>query len=237
MVETRTAIVTGASSGIGRAACLLLAREGFNLALVARRRDQLDATAAEAKRLNGLTRCLVLPIDLRDEQAVGALVVKAEAEFGRVHALVNVAGSAPLLPIERVTPEIGDCLDANLSYVVAMTAAAWPMFRRQGGGMIVNVSSMASIDPFEGFAIYAAAKAGLNMFTLATGREGQSIGVRAVAIAPGCVETPMLRQNFGTDVVPPNQALAPESVAKVIVDCVVGRRAFKPGETILVPSP
>ena len=86
---------------------------------------------------------------------------------------------------------------------------------------MVNVSSMASIDPFPGFATYAAAK----------------IGVKAVAVAPGAVETPMLRSMFNEQMIPKDKALSPEQVAKIITDCITGERAFTSGETIAVPSP
>ncbi|MCX5659794.1 MAG: SDR family NAD(P)-dependent oxidoreductase [Planctomycetota bacterium] len=238
MPPRKTAIVTGASSGIGLAACLMLAREGFDLTLVARRPGPLEEAAAAVRRQTPAAQSLVIPIDLNGAEAPATVVAQTLARFGRVDALINSAGSAPLMPIAQVTPESWRaCVDANLSYVVLMTAAAWPAFERQRSGVVVNLSSMASIDPFPGFAVYAAAKIGLNMFTFCTAREGEPIGLRAVAIAPGCVETPMLRQNFGTDMVPKEKALAPEAVAQVAVDCVLGRRAFKPGETIVVPSP
>ncbi len=98
---------------------------------------------------------------------------------------------------------------------------------------MVNVSSMASIDPFPGFSIYAASKLAVNMFTRCIAQEG----LRAVAIAPGAVETPMLRGLFDESVIPRDKALDPAEVAKVIVDCITGNRAFESGEVITVPSP
>lgn len=238
MAARKVAIVTGASSGIGKAAAIMLAREGFDVALVSRRRAALEQAAGEIARAVPAARTLVIPADLHDAAAPAQVVEQTLAQFSRIDALINSAGSAPLMPIAKVTPDNWrECVDANLSYVVLMTAAAWPTFVKQRSGVVVNLSSMASIDPFPGFAIYAAAKIGLNMFTFCTAREGEPIGVRAVAIAPGCVETPMLRANFGTDMVPAEKALAPEAVAQVVLDCVLGRRSFKPGETIVVPSP
>jgi NAD(P)-dependent dehydrogenase (short-subunit alcohol dehydrogenase family) len=96
------------------------------------------------------------------------------------------------------------------------------------------VSSMASIDPFPGFAAYAAAKAGLNMLTHVTAREGAAIGLKAVAIAPGAVETPMLRSAFDERAIPRHAALSPQAVASLIADCITGRRAFQPGEVIQI---
>lgn len=238
MDDNRVAIITGASSGIGLAAAEMLGREGYSLALVARRKGLLEQAAVEVKRHARKAQTLVLAEDLADAGAPARIVAQTLERFGRIDAMINSAGAAPLLPIAQVTPALWrECIDANLSYVVQMTAAAWPTFERQRSGVIVNLSSMASIDPFPGFAIYAAAKIGLNMFTACTAREGAAIGLRAVAVAPGAVETPMLRQHFSVETIPADKALAPEAVAQVAVDCILGRRAFKPGETIVVPSP
>lgn len=239
MADHRAAIVTGAGSGIGRATSILLARSGYHLTLVSRSRDKLEETADLAAQTAAPgVACFVAPTDLRDVTATRTLARQTFERFGRLDAIANVAGDAPMMPIEKVTPDAWRyCIDVNLSAVVHLTASAWPIFHAQGGGVIVNVSSMASIDPFPGLAIYAAAKAGLNMFTQCTAQEGQPIGVKAVAIAPGAVETPMLRVLFDEDTISPSKTLDPAEVAQVIVDCITGQRAFEPGETIALPSP
>ncbi len=229
-------IVTGAGSGIGRSTSLRLAALGYHVVLVGRTRSKLEATAAKIQAASG--EALVLPADLTDAEQTRRIVDHALGAFGHIDALANVAGAAPLQPIERITPEIWrNCIDANLSYVVNLTAVAWPVFRRQKSGTIVNVSSMASIDPFPGFSIYAAAKIGINMFTRCTASEGAAIGVRAVTIAPGAVETPMLRGLFDESKIAHDKTLSPEEVAQVIADCVTGKREFISGEVIVVASP
>lgn len=238
MGANKAAVVAGASSGIGRAAAVLLAGAGFDLVLVGRDKARLEETAAMAKAENPAPQALVLPTDLTNAAATKAIITKAVERFGRVDALANVAGAAPLLPLENVTPEIWqNCIDANVSYVVHLTASVWPVFRGQNGGVIVNVSSLASVDPFPGFGIYAPAKAAINMLTRCTASEGAKINVRAVAVAPGAVETPMLRSLFSESAIPTEKTLDPFEVAAVIRDCITGQRAFKPGETILLPSP
>jgi len=239
MTDPRVAIVTGAGSGIGRATGILLAKAGYHLTLVGRSRDKLEETAdlAAQTAAPGVV-CLVAPTDLCEVTSTRNLAQQTLERFGQLDAIANVAGDAPLMPIEKITPEAWrGCIDVNLSAVVHLTASAWPIFRAQGGGVIVNVSSMASIDPYPELAIYAAAKAGLNMFTQCTAREGQEIGVKAVAIAPGAVETPMLRGLFNETELPPSKTLDPAEVAEVIMDCITGDRAFEPGETIAMPSP
>lgn len=239
MADHHAAIVTGAGSGIGRATSILLARSGYHLTLVSRSRDKLEETADLAAQTAAPgVACLVAPTDLRDVTATKNLPNQTFERFGRLDAIANVAGDAPMMPIEQVTPDDWRyCIDVNLSAVVHMTVSAWPIFRAQGDGVIVNVSSLASIDPFPGLAIYAAAKAGLNMFTQCTAREGQEIGIKTVAIAPGAVETPMLRKLFDEDAIPPNNTLDADEVGRVVLDCITGDRAFEPGETITMPSP
>lgn len=239
MAGHHAAIVTGAGSGIGRAASIFLAQTGYHLTLVSRSRDKLEETADLAAQTAAPgVACLVAPTDLRDVTATRNLAHQTFERFGRLDAIANVAGDASMTPIEKVTPDAWRyCIDVNLSAVVHLTASAWPIFRAQGGGVIVNISSMSSIDPFPGLAIYATAKAGLNMFTRCTAREGQDIGIKAVAIAPGAVETPMLRGLFNETDLPTSKTLDPKEVAQVILDCITGERTFEPGETITMSSP
>lgn len=239
MSSLQSAIVTGAGSGVGRATALALAAAGYNVTLVARRAETLAETARLiAAQQGNAARALPLAADLADPAACGTIVARTLTAFGRLDAIANVAGYAQSCPIEKITPEEWrKTIDTNLSYVMYLTAAAWPTFKEQRRGIIVNVSSMASFDPFPGFAMYAPAKAALNMFTLITAREGGPLGIRAVAVAPGAIETPMLRALFNEKILPMDKTLTPDSVAAVIRDCVTGARAFTPGETIAFPSP
>jgi 3-oxoacyl-[acyl-carrier protein] reductase len=233
MPEDKIAIITGAGSGIGRAAAVQLGDAGYCVVLVSRSRNKLEQTA---ELVQGET--FVCPADLSDPRAITMLTEDVLASFGRVDALVNVAGCAQLLSIDQITPENWrQTIDVNLSAAVLLTAALWPTFKTQNSGVVVNVSSMASIDPFPGFSIYAAAKTGLNMFTQCTAQEGEPIGVRAVSIAPGAVETPLLRSMFDEQTIPTDKTLAPDAVAAVICGCVTGERVFENGKTIPLPSP
>jgi NAD(P)-dependent dehydrogenase (short-subunit alcohol dehydrogenase family) len=98
----------------------------------------------------------------------------------------------------------------------------------------VNVSSIATVDPFPGFFAYAASKAALNLMTASAAKEGANVGIRAFAVAPGAVETPMLRASFDAKAVPPEACLEPESVARVIVACATGLRDADSGRVIPV---
>lgn len=238
-MEQKTAIVTGAGSGIGRATAVLLAEAGYAVALVGRNEARLAETAGAISASAGSRESVrAIVADLTDAEAPRRVVTETLQASGRIDALVNVAGFAPLQAIEAITPDVWrQTIDVNLSGPVLLTAAAWPTLQRQRSGVIVNVSSMSSIDPFPGFNIYAAAKIGLNMFTKCTADEGAAIGVRAVAIAPGAVETQMLRQHFDERVISSERTLSATDVAAVMRDCVTGERAFTSGETIVLPSP
>tara|TARA_Y100000589_G_C27076953_1_gene597918 strand:+ start:251 stop:1030 length:780 start_codon:yes stop_codon:yes gene_type:complete len=230
---SQTAIVTGAGSGIGRSLANQLSQLGYHVVLVGRTEETLEQTS---QLLEGPFSIHVA--DIADAAACRELVAKVSEKLGRIDVLANVAGFAPSLQIEQVTAELWQqTIDTNLSSVVNLTAACWPVFEKQKSGFVGNISSMASIDPFPGFSIYAAAKAGVNLFTLVTGREGAPIGVRAMAVAPGAVETAMLRNLFDESMIPAEATLSPDDVAKVIVDCLENKRSFEPGQTLELPSP
>lgn len=223
------AIITGAGRGIGRATAVRLAADGCRLALVSRSAGEL----AETARLCG--GALVTPADVCDPDAVGSVVRRAEREFGRVDALVHCAGLAPLRPIDQLTPDLWRAtIDTNLSAAYYFCRLLWPLWRKQGGATAVLVSSEAARDPFNGFAAYGAAKAGLNVFGLALAREGAAIGVRVHTVAPGAVETAMLRALMTPEQYPAEKTLGPADVADVIAQCVRGELRYASGEVIYV---
>lgn len=227
------AIVTGAGSGIGRASARLLSAGGYRLILLGRRRLALEETGSTLAGPWTATE-----LDLCDAGAIWRCVANLDQQFGRIDVVVNNAGDAPLASIDRSTPElIEQSYRVNAMAPANMIAAAWPIFQRQRRGCVVNVSSMATIDPFPGFFAYAGAKASCNLMVRSCAKEGRTIGVRAFAVAPGAVETAMLRQNFTEKMLPARKCLSPDAVAQVIVECVRGERDGQNGETIVIPSP
>jgi NAD(P)-dependent dehydrogenase (short-subunit alcohol dehydrogenase family) len=123
-------------------------------------------------------------------------------------------------------------IDTNLSAAFYLCKAAWPHLVRGGGGVIVNISSESARDPFNGFSAYGAAKAGLNIFGLALAREGAAHNIAVHTIAPGATETEMFRQIATPEQYPTEKTLSPDSVARVISQCVTGELRYTSGEVI-----
>ena len=229
------ALISGASRGIGRAASVTLARLGYRLALAARTERDLAETARLAGC--GSDDVVLLPGDVADAAKAQSMVERAVAWFGRIDAVVNVAGVAPVRSIvDTSVDEWRAVLDTNLSASFYLTKFAWPHLKAASTtdrhSVVVNISSLASRDPFPGFAAYGAAKAALNVFGLVAAREGQADGIAVHTIAPGAVETAMFRQIMTTDQYSPDKTLTPEAVADVIARCVTGELAHTRGEVI-----
>jgi NAD(P)-dependent dehydrogenase (short-subunit alcohol dehydrogenase family) len=231
MSSDSVAIITGAGRGIGRATAVALAGEGMRVALLARTAGELEETA----RLCGESAALALPTDVTDPGQIDAAVATTLGRFGRIDVAIHCAGLAPMLPIEQTTPQTWrDVIDTNLSAGYALCRAVWPIFRKQGGGAIVLVSSVAARDPFPGFSAYGAAKAAINALGLSLAREGAELGVRVHVVAPGATETAMLRGLFSAEQITPQQTMSPQQVAQSIVSCVNGTLSLTSGEVIYI---
>jgi 3-oxoacyl-[acyl-carrier protein] reductase len=229
-VHRQVAIVTGGSRGIGRATAIALVRAGWDVVTCGR--DKAGLAETEAESASGPGTCRVVVADLARPGQSASVVASTLADLGRVDLLVNNAGIAPLSPIESVSDETFDsCWRINVAAPFEATRAVWPAMKEQGGGVIVNISSLASIDPFTGFQIYGASKAWLNLFTRSTADEGRDLGIRVFALALGTVETRLLRDTFPT--FPADQTLAPESVAETIVGLTQPEYRHLSGNTLI----
>ena len=218
----RVAVVTGAGSGIGRAVAVRLSRHDFAVVLCGRDASRLAETRS---LLAGGADSLVQALDLRADRAAPRLIDGALEAFGRVDVLVNNAGIARNRPIEDVTaPDLLEHFQVNAIAPALLLAAAWPTFRRQNQGVVVNVSSMAAHDPLPGFLAYGASKAALESLTRSIRAEAAGTGIVAYNIAPGAVETRMLREAVPAHLLPSVPVLSPEEVAEAVLDCVEGRR-------------
>ena len=228
------AIVTGASSGIGRAIAEALGRAGDTVVISGRDGGRLAAAAGELSRATGAE---VVPIvaDAGDTAAMRKLVGAAVERFGRVDTLVNNAGLAEVRPIADTTDDAArTAFAANVFGPAAAIAAAWPTFVRQKRGCIVNISSWAAHDPFPGFFLYGATKSALSSLTRSCWNEGKDHGIRPFTIGPAAVETDLLRSAFDVSVLPKEACLAPADVAALVMECIQGQREEALGRCLYI---
>jgi 3-oxoacyl-[acyl-carrier protein] reductase len=184
----QTAIVTGAAKGMGRAISLRLAGEGADLVLAARTVAPLEAVATEA-RARG-RRSLVVPVDVRDEPQVQALVEAAVAAFGRIDVLVNCAGGTG--PVETPVHEIpaaewDDLLALNLRGTFLPTKHVVPVMLRQRRGKIVNIAGTSGLRGYKLRAAYSSSKWAIRGFTRTVALEVGPHGINVNCVAPGIV--------------------------------------------------
>lgn len=184
-----TALITGASSGLGEEFARQLAARGANLILVARRGDRLEALAAELGAKHGVT-VTPLSADLARPDAAAELAARVAALGLPVHTLVNNAGFGTHNRFENEeAARIHDEVALNVSAVVELTHAFYPELLRHGRGALVNVASTASFQPVPLMAVYAASKAFVLSFTEALWFEAKGNGLRVLALCPGATTT------------------------------------------------
>jgi NADP-dependent 3-hydroxy acid dehydrogenase YdfG len=185
----KVALVTGASSGIGAATARVLAREGAAVALLARRKDRLQALAEELAAEGA--HCLAAPADVARRSEVDAAVSATERALGEVDILVNNAGVMMLSMLEERRVEDWDrMIDVNVKGVLYGIAAVLPSMLRRGGGHIVNVGSVAGRRPLPSGTVYSATKFAVRAISAGIHRElSAAHGVRVTDVEPGVVDT------------------------------------------------
>ncbi|MEV4561934.1 SDR family oxidoreductase [Kitasatospora sp. NPDC049285] len=245
-LATRTAVVTGAASGMGAATARLLAADGARVALLARRTDRLEALAAELTAAGG--RVLAVTADVTDQASVDAAAARVHDAYGRVDLVVNNAGV--MLPNPLAAGRLDEwtrMIDTNLTgalrviraFVPDLTAAA----SDGGTADLVNISSIASHVLFPDYAVYAATKAALTHLSAALRTELGPCDVRVGTIEPGLTETelpghvdnPELREQLG-GMFAAIPALAAEDVADLIAYTVSRPRHVNLRQSIVLPT-
>jgi C-7 ketoreductase len=191
-LEERVAIVTGAASGIGEATARLFADRGLDVVLVARRRERLEALAAELSREG--RRVLALPSDLADPEAPEAVIDAVLDELGRLDVIVNNAAAFKLKPVEDFTrADFDEHVAVNVGAPYFLVRAALDALRASPAPVVVNVSSAAAVMYRPGQTIYGLTKAAIEHLTMNMAAELAPDGIRVVCVRPGPVATELHR--------------------------------------------
>ncbi|HVR49046.1 MAG TPA: SDR family oxidoreductase [Pseudorhodoferax sp.] len=239
-LQGRVVLVTGAGSGIGRAAALGFARAGATVALAGRRKARLDEVSRDIAAASGTAESF--SVDLADAAAAAQLPGDVLARFGRLDAAFNNAGTASFVPLEQVSAQAFDHVMATNVRAVLLLIQQEVAAMRAGGhsGAIVNTSSIAASGGLAGMAIYAASKGALDAMIGSIALEVGRHGIRINNIRPGIIRTPLLEQ------VPPEALPAfaahaalqrvgdPEDVADAAVWLCSDEARFVTGQSLTV---
>lgn len=230
--DGKVAIVTGAGSGVGEQIALQLAELGFELVLVGRTKEKLDRVGCALA-----TRWISVEADVGVDADRARVVEEATSMFGRVDALVNNAGMAVYSKMSRMDSEqMMAMFSVNGIGPVDLARRVVGDMSKRKDGVIVTISSMAQIDPFDGLGVYGCTKAPSGILAKAVANEYGSKGVRGYSICPGAIETQMLRSFMPESALPTSQTLSPSDVARVVVDCVIGETDLENGAVHALPS-
>jgi NAD(P)-dependent dehydrogenase (short-subunit alcohol dehydrogenase family) len=237
----KTAIVTGATSGIGRAAARALSRTGWWV--LATGRDDVRGKEVDQELVEGF----FFAADLREPGSAERIVSEAVQRSGHLDALVNNAGIHFLATVEDMSPKSYDeLMTVNLSAAVMLCAAAIPEMRKRGGGVIVNVASEAGVVAVPGQAAYNLSKAALIMLTKSIAVDHARDGIRAVSICPGTTRTPLVddaiaaapdpaeHERWLASSRPANRLGDPDEIAAAIVFVTSQEASFMTGSEIVI---
>ena len=239
-LDGRVAVVTGASSGIGEATVRAFSEAGASVALGARRTDRLQALA---DTLEG--RSLVREVDVSDEEQARGFVQAAHDELGGLHILVNNAGVMLLGPVaDADTEEWRTMIGVNLLGLLYCTHAALPLLGANGGGDVVNISSVAGRRADAGAAVYNMTKFGVHAFSEALRQEALHAGIRVTTVAPGFVETelqghntnPLVRKAMERSREQIGEVLRAEDIADAILHAVTRPSHVCVNEVVVRPT-
>jgi 3-oxoacyl-[acyl-carrier protein] reductase len=226
-LDTAAAVVTGGSRGIGLAIARALAARGARVAITGRDQRHLDEAAAGAPALHPIRA------DISRAAAAASAIDAAAQTLGGLDVLINNAGIGGFANVADMPVEQWQqIIDTNLSGVFYCTHAALPHLRRRGAGWIINISSLASVNPFVGGAAYCASKAGLNAFGEALMQEVRYDNIRVSTVMPGSVATgfggrPATGQEWKT---------APEDIAEIVIDLLTFPARSLPSRVEVRPS-
>lgn len=232
-LEDRSAIVTGASTGIGRATAKALAEAGARVGLAARTTAKLESLSDEIEAAGG--ESLVHPTDVRDREQVESTITTTRETFGELDIMVNSAGVGHWEREGIVEGDLGEWqmeIEVNLLGLMYGTQLAAAVMQQQGSGDIVNIGSGAGRHPSPGWPSYVASKYGVRGFTGSAVRDLREEGIRVTHISPGEVATSMQPE----DEIESRQMLDPEDVADTIVYAVSRPDHVCINDLMIIPS-
>ncbi|CCI07691.1 short chain dehydrogenase family protein [Microcystis aeruginosa TAIHU98] len=220
VIRQQRALITGASSGIGKETALAFAKAGINLVLIGRDQQKLATVAAMAADLG--VSAQAYPLDLADIPEVAPNIAKIAQESGPIDILINNAGmgytnslsDTPLSDWQRV-------IDLNLTSVYQCVQGILPAMRQQGGGTIINVSSIAADNFFPDWGAYSVSKAGLVAFSRILAIEERANAIRITIIIPGAVNTPIWDSDSVKADFDRSAMLTPDIIAQAILQAVL----------------
>ncbi len=237
MLKGKTAVVTGGSRGIGKAICLKFAENGADIAfLYAGNTVKAEETLKELEALG--VKAKAYQCNVADADAVAAVVKEIVKDFGGIQILVNNAGITKdkLVPMMK-TADFDAVIDTNLKGVFYMIKGVYPLFLKQKGGKIINISSVSGLTGNPGQANYSASKAGVVGLTKSVAKELASRGVCCNAIAPGFIATEMteaLENDALKEAIPMKRFGEAEEVAKLALFLASEQSDYITGEVIRI---
>lgn len=220
LLKSKTAIITGATRGLGKAIAFVFAREGATVAILGRKQEAIDQTVSEIQAAGYSAHGYKL--DVANQAEIDQVLPQIHSDFGKIDILVNNAGIAKELPLMEMPLKVWyDHIDTNLNSTARMIKAILPIMTSQKSGNIVNIASAAGLRGRPNNSAYSASKAGIINLSQAIGDEVRHYGIRVNAVCPGPIDTEMFQNCADRDFIlaAGSDIFTPETIANAVLFC------------------